>query len=187
MLYRKEGFDEGALRNVLDRLVEHHDALRIVMRQKAGRIALLNRGLKGNLYSLTVKDFTSIQFHKEAVEEEAGILQSSMDLKQGPLVNAGLFKTKEGDYLFLAIHHLVVDGVSWRILFEDITTGYWQAVNGEEIKLPAKTDSFKEWSEKLYEYADSEELQKEIPYWSALEQIEVKSPSKGTYCKQQTL
>ena len=174
MLYRKEGFDEEALRKVLDCVAEHHDALRIVMREKAGRIVLLNRGMEGTLYSLAVKDFTSMQFDQKAVEEETGILQSSMDLKQGPLVNAGLFKTKEGDYLLLAIHHLVVDGISWRILFEDISTGYRQAVKGEEINFPAKTDSFQAWSEKLYAYAGSEELQKEIPYWSALEQTEVK-------------
>uniref|UniRef100_UPI001141ED0F condensation domain-containing protein n=1 Tax=Lacrimispora amygdalina TaxID=253257 RepID=UPI001141ED0F len=174
MLYRKEGFNEEALRKVLDRVAEHHDALRIVMREKAGRIVLLNRGMEGNLYSLAVRDLTSMQVDEKALEEEARILQSSMDLKQGPLVNAGLFQTKEGDYLLLAIHHLVVDGISWRILLEDISTGYRQAVNGEEINFPEKTDSFKEWSEKLYGYADSEELQKEIPYWSALEKIQVK-------------
>ncbi len=174
MLYRKQGFNEEALRKVFDRLVEHHDSLRIVVREKAGRIVLLNRGLEGKLYSLEVKDFTSMESSRKAVEEEAGKLQSCMDLRQGPLVNAGLFRTKDGDYLLLAIHHLVVDGISWRILFEDISTGYRQAIRSEEIYFTEKTDSFKEWSEKLYTYADSEELQKEIEYWSALEQIDIK-------------
>ncbi|MGB8452383.1 MAG: amino acid adenylation domain-containing protein [Anaerocolumna sp.] len=183
MLYRKQGFNEEALRKVFDRLVEHHDSLRIIVREKAGRIVLLNRGMEGKLYSLEVKDFTSNENLSKALEEEAGKLQSCMDLRQGPLVKAGLFRTKEGDYLLLAIHHLVVDGISWRILFEDISTGYLQAALGGEIIFAEKTDSFKEWSEKFYAYADSEELQKEVEYWSALEQINIKPiPKEHTVC-----
>lgn len=44
----------------------------------------------------------------------------------------GLMKTGEGDHLLIVIHHLVVDGVSWRILFEDVQTGYEQAERGED-------------------------------------------------------
>ncbi|PFN80982.1 hypothetical protein COJ67_31225, partial [Bacillus thuringiensis] len=83
----------------------------------------------------------------------------------------GLFQCKEGDHLLIVIHHLVVDGVSWRILLEDIETGYEQAINGEEIQLPQKTDSFKLWAEQLTRYANSPEMEKEREYWNEIEHI----------------
>ncbi|WP_265184968.1 condensation domain-containing protein [Bacillus gaemokensis] len=69
------------------------------------------------------------------------------------------------------IHHLVVDGVSWRILLEDIGVGYEQVVNEEAIQLPQKTDSFQLWAEQLSLYANSPEMEKEREYWNEIEQI----------------
>ncbi|MBE0342308.1 non-ribosomal peptide synthetase, partial [Paenibacillus sp. 28ISP30-2] len=174
LLHRKQGFDEKVLRKVFDGLVEHHDALRIVVREKAGQVVLFNRGKEGELYSLEVKDLTNDDIYDSSVKEEAAQLQSRMDLECGPLMQAGLFKTKDGDYLCVSIHHLVVDGISWRILFEDISTGYRQAEKGEEVTFRGKTDSFLVWSEQLYTYAGSGELLQEITYWSELEQNEIK-------------
>ncbi|MFD1908977.1 condensation domain-containing protein [Paenibacillus rhizoplanae] len=50
----------------------------------------------------------------------------------------GLFRTGSGDHLLIAIHHLVVDGVSWRILLEDFAAGYEQRLHGEPVALPGK-------------------------------------------------
>ncbi|MCZ7019437.1 condensation domain-containing protein, partial [Salmonella enterica] len=58
----------------------------------------------------------------EALGEEA---QRSLDLSQGPLLRAVLVGMADGSQrLLLVIHHLVVDGVSWRILLEDLQTAY---------------------------------------------------------------
>ena len=69
----------------------------------------------------------------------------------------------------LIIHHLAVDVVSWSILLEDLGRGYEQLERGEEMRLPAKTSSFKSWSEHLQRYAHSEALQEELSYWRSLE------------------
>nr|WP_077995430.1 condensation domain-containing protein [Paenibacillus larvae] len=79
----------------------------------------------------------------------------------GPLVQAGLFRTAEGDHLFLAIHHLVMDGVSFRILLEDLSKTYEQAMHGELVVLPSKTDSYQTWTTRLLEYSASGEFLKE--------------------------
>jgi non-ribosomal peptide synthase protein (TIGR01720 family) len=67
----------------------------------------------------------------------------------------------------LVIHHLVVDGVSWRILLEDLHTLYEQLHLGQTVNLPAKTTSFKHWAEKLTDYAQSETIRSELDYWLA--------------------
>ncbi|KAF6584634.1 hypothetical protein H6F38_35910, partial [Paenibacillus sp. EKM208P] len=74
-----------------------------------------------------------------AVEAKASEIQASIHLSEGPLVKLGLFHCAEGDHLLMVIHHLVVDGVSWRILLEDLASGYEQAVAGKigtAIRLP---------------------------------------------------
>jgi len=63
----------------------------------------------------------------------------------------------------LIIHHLVVDGVSWRILLEDLQTAYQQLSRKETMQLPAKTTSFQHWSYRVREYAHSAQLQQR--YW----------------------
>ena len=69
--------------------------------------------------------------------------------------------------LLIVIHHLVVDGVSWRVLLEDLETAYEQARGGERVRLAAKTTSFKAWAQALIEYADSPAVQEQSDYWLA--------------------
>ncbi len=54
----------------------------------------------------------------------------------------GLFQCPDGDHLLIAIHHLTIDGVSWRILLEDFASGYEQAERGQTIRLPQKQIHF---------------------------------------------
>ncbi|MGN4561912.1 amino acid adenylation domain-containing protein [Bacillus cereus group sp. MYBK5-2] len=171
MLYRKQGFDVLALRKTMQKIAEHHDALRMVFRQTEQGYEAWNRGIEGELFSLEVMDLTENRNPASAIEATANVLQSSIDLSEGPLMKLGLFKCEEGDHLLIVIHHLVVDGVSWRILLEDIEAGYEQAVSGEAIQLPQKTDSFQLWAEQLSLYTNSPEMEKEREYWNEIEQI----------------
>ena len=66
------------------------------------------------------------------------------------------------------IHHLVVDGVSWRILLADLETTYRQAVRGDQLLLPRKTTSFQLWAERLAAYAKSEAVLRQLPFWRSL-------------------
>ena len=90
----------------------------------------------------------------------------------------------EGEHagrLFWTIHHLAVDGVSWRILLEDLQTAYTQVVQGQKIQLPMKSTSFKEWSEKLHHYAETGLSKEVLHYWEEqAEQDVVKLPVDGT-------
>jgi non-ribosomal peptide synthase protein (TIGR01720 family) len=175
MLYRKDGFEEAAIRSVLSKLVEHHDILRMTVKTEDGHILQYNRGMDGELFSLEMTDLKDCDDYRGEIERESNRLQGSMDLRSGPLMKAGLFKTKEGDHLLIAIHHLAVDGVSWRIILEDLAVGYRQALNKKEVAFGSKTDSFKYWAEKLQAYANGRELLKEAEYWNELEQIDIPS------------
>jgi amino acid adenylation domain-containing protein/non-ribosomal peptide synthase protein (TIGR01720 family) len=149
---------ERALRSVND----HHDGLRLRYRegpegwvQKHGELAVDS----DLLWVRTV----------EAADGLSALcleVQRSLDLSHGPLMRAALIAMPDGDQrLLLAIHHLVVDGISWRILLEDLQAAYRQIQAGEGLALVAKTSSFKSWSEHLCTYAQSPELERELDFW----------------------
>jgi len=175
MIYKEEGFDENHIKKVFTKIVEHHDALRMVFRKEGNNIVQRNRGLEGELFDFEVFNFKHKDKIPAEIEKEASRIQGSIDLEKGPLVKVGLFKTSGGDHLLIVIHHLVIDGISWRILFEDLGTGYRQLEQGEEIKFQEKTGSFMNWSQKLNEYASgitkgkNSKIRKELEYWRGIE------------------
>ncbi|HEX2301167.1 MAG TPA: condensation domain-containing protein, partial [Pseudonocardiaceae bacterium] len=71
-----------------------------------------------------------------------------------------------GPVLFLAAHHLVVDGVSWRILLEDLETAYQQTAAGRPVSLALKTTSFRAWAQALTEHARAGGFDDEREYWA---------------------
>ncbi|MED3966048.1 non-ribosomal peptide synthetase, partial [Niallia taxi] len=179
MIYNKDGFQENVIKHVLNELIKHHDALRMVYQKNKGTITQVYRKSNTKLLDLQVKDYQSCENYKDKIKKCSEEIQSSIDLENGPLVKAGLFRTSEGDYLLIAIHHLVIDGVSWRILFEDFADSYNKVLNGEEIVLQGKTNSFKDWGLYLQKLAKSEDFQNEIFYWKKIE--ENYKPLKADY------
>jgi len=104
---------------------------------------------------------------KTTIEETATKLQGELNLGEAPLIRIVWFNlgSQEGCRLLIIIHHLIIDGVSWRILLEDLATAYQQISQGKKIELPAKTTSYKDWAEKLQAYSQSAIIQKEFTYW----------------------
>jgi amino acid adenylation domain-containing protein/non-ribosomal peptide synthase protein (TIGR01720 family) len=172
MLHNPNGFDESNVGKAFEGIIVHHDALRTIFTLKDGKYTPYNQGVDTALYTLEVTDFRGFADIEllNSINGRVKAIQSSINLESGPLVKLGLFKTDEGDHLLIVIHHLVVDGVSWRILLEDFTAGYRQLGDGEPLKFPFKTNSLQEWSNRLHEYAQSSELLKQLEYWSHIEQ-----------------
>ena len=168
--------DAGALSTVLGQVIAHHDALRLrfTPTESGWRQAF---AAANDAVTLTHLDLSALSAADQAaaLETSAAKLQSSLDLSAGPLVRAALIDVGDpkAAYLLLIIHHLVVDGVSWRILLEDLWTAYEQLMAGDEIRLPPKTTSFQLWARRLAEYAQSSDLEEETSYWLALSRVTV--------------
>jgi len=179
--YSKDGFNETLVKKTFTKIVEHHDALRMIydVDKNSGLVKQVNRPLKqGELFHLDVNELNNNKNPQDEIKRELERINREIDLSTGPLVKLGLFRASEGDYLAVIIHHTVVDGVSWRILAEDFETGYTQAEKGVEIKFQDKTDSFKDWALKLKKYADSSEALKELPFWTNIEKTAIQGLPK---------
>jgi len=173
LLYSREEIDPEAVKAVFTKIQEHHDALRMVFGEKDGVRVQGNEGLNHPL-SLQVYDFREQEQEKavETMEKEINALHAGFDLEKSPLMKLGLFHLDDGDRLLIAIHHLVTDAFSWRILLEDLENLYRQYEGDGKLVLPLKTDSFKVWSEKLGEYANSSSFLEEKTHLLELESID---------------
>ncbi|MET9265068.1 non-ribosomal peptide synthase/polyketide synthase [Amycolatopsis sp. NPDC004079] len=127
-----EDVDEPALRRALKTVWEHHDALRL--------------------------RFDKAQHSDPAGPAELLVGEPVFDVRRGPLLNAVL----DGRRLLLAAHHLVIDGVSWRILLEDLEAAY----RGEDLE--PKTTSFLAWSRRLADHAEAGGFDDELAHWQSL-------------------
>lgn len=169
MLQSTKRINIDMLNHVLQQVVEHHDALRMVYKQQENIISVQHRSIKEeNLYQLDVHDYSQYSQTQayEHIEQIADRLQHSFILDQGPLIRVALFQAPEEDQLFIVIHHLVVDGVSWRILLEDLEAGYQQLLQKQPIQFPSKSDSYAEWSSRLEQYANEQKALEDLEYWN---------------------
>ncbi|MBF8271704.1 MAG: amino acid adenylation domain protein [Magnetococcales bacterium] len=117
----------------------------------------------------TVEDLSHLTQEQwpEAIAQRSQQLQASLDLTHGPILRVACFtgNNNRPQRLLFIIHHLAVDGVSWRILLEDLERGCQQASANETMVLPAKTHSFQQWARRIAEAPLSDYLSQEIPYW----------------------
>jgi non-ribosomal peptide synthase protein (TIGR01720 family) len=166
---RKE-VDAVAIAGAVKHLLAHHDALRLRFVREDGGVRQFNAAAEEHEV-FAVIDLSGIEGDEQgrAVEAAAEELQRSLDPAAGPLIRVGLFDLGAGrpKRLLIVIHHLAVDGVSWRILMDDLHAAYEQLSNGQAVQLAPKTTSFKHWAERLKEYAQSDALLEEKDYWLA--------------------
>ncbi len=167
LLPLRHELDPSHLRRVFQHLQEHHDMLRLrVERDGNGWRQRIVPESDGRVFS--VVDLSNYSTHERETERHrlAETLQAGLNLQEGPVMRAMYLKQgEEPDALLWVIHHLLVDGVSWRILLEDLQMLYRQIEQGLPLACPPKTTSFPAWAEALQNYADSEAVQCESAYW----------------------
>ncbi|WP_191296541.1 non-ribosomal peptide synthetase, partial [Lentzea cavernae] len=153
------GTDPVRLGQALDVLVAHHDALRIRFSADGQH----NAGIEA-------ADLLRVVEGSVDVAAEMTAAQKSLRLADGPLLAAVYFdRGDEPAWLGLTVHHLVMDGVSWNVLLEDLDTAY----RSEE--LGPKTTSFQQWAEQLQSFDASAERE----HWTAATSGVVALPVDG--------
>ncbi len=159
--------DGPTLEKSLSALTRHHDVLRSRFAKTDGRWTAVVTAdpvpvelTVSNLNAETEKE------NAQRVIETENYLNENLDISQGRLCAAALFNSNNRPpKLTLVIHQLIVDGLSWPIVLEDLATAYKQTLAGQPVDLPNKTTSFKKWSSLLRGYHQSKNIQQETTYW----------------------
>ncbi|WP_274562737.1 non-ribosomal peptide synthase/polyketide synthase [Streptomyces spiramyceticus] len=169
--------DRTALEAAVAALLRRHDALRMRYVPEEGGWRQYVRG-EESLDVLTWHDLSGATDREAVVARAVAEAQTGLSPVDGPMIKVVLFESDDrAPQLFVAIHHLVVDGVSWRILLSDLATAYEQARRGRAVDLGAKTTSFQSWSRALAAHTEAGALDEEIAYWN---EVASGAPAEGS-------
>jgi amino acid adenylation domain-containing protein/non-ribosomal peptide synthase protein (TIGR01720 family) len=165
-----EGMEVAQLRTIVTGLYQRHDALRLRFSEAEGvwqgRYDAISPALiEQSLGELLLNGQSQSEWEAE-LGRQGGEIQRQLSLSDGPLFRAVLMRGEAGrNRLLLVIHHLLVDGLSWRVLLQDVATGYAQSSRAEQVRLDGKSSSLQQWGQFLEAYAHSAELGAEREYW----------------------
>ncbi|HKV12821.1 MAG TPA: condensation domain-containing protein, partial [Thermoanaerobaculia bacterium] len=169
LLSVRRPLDAGLLALAVRALVARHDALRLRFARDGQ--AWTQRLLRADEAEapLAWVDLSGLPagLCRTAIESAAEAVAPSLDLSRGPLLRVVHFDLgpSEPGRLLLVIHHLAVDGVSWRILLEDLETACESLESGRGLALAPATTSFAAWAQHLDEHARTMPLEPELTWW----------------------
>lgn len=163
--------DAERVRATLTALAAHHDQLRARFSQDAlgAVVQWIPDQETGNL--LETLQLDDLQDCDEAerrtrIATHCAALQNTLDLAQGPPWRVFLLDCGTAPALLLWVcHHLIIDGVSWRILLEDFATVYAALEAGDHPNLPPKSIAFQSYAQRRHAAAREASLRDELSYW----------------------
>jgi amino acid adenylation domain-containing protein/non-ribosomal peptide synthase protein (TIGR01720 family) len=168
LLTAPRGLNRLLFQRAVEKLLVHHDALRLRFNRDGTHWQQTNAAAEeATIFRCIDLSESSPPEREKTFRELSAQLQSSLSLSSGPIVSVTLFDfgDTEPARILMIVHHLAVDGVSWRILLEDLESAYEQLLRGDSVTLPPKTTSFRTWAEGLRTCMQSEEVKNEADYW----------------------
>ena len=170
LLQAPEGVTEADVVAVLQALVDRHAALRLrVENDGAGS------------WSLQVPETGSVDARAclktvDALSDDAVVVaRSRLNPAAGVMLSA-LWVVSTAQ-LVVIVHHLAVDGVSWRILLEDLNIAWSQHRGGRQVELPAPGMSFARWASLLVEHARRRDVVELADAWRQIAAVPAALPA----------
>jgi len=159
--YSKEIIEES-----IKKLINHHDILRATYNKKTGQLRYNEDRIDNEvMIDLFEADGFSDQEKKDLVLRASKIYKGNLEISNKAMIGGCIFKVSpDVSYLLLTCHHLIVDGISWRIMIDDLGRIL------EKRPLPQKTHAYQYWAETLQSYKDH--VADESDYWHRVESID---------------
>ncbi|WP_339075546.1 amino acid adenylation domain-containing protein [Teredinibacter turnerae] len=160
--------DSAALQAVVHHWYQRHDALRLRFVQDADHHWSAEHQPLDD--AMLAASWEQVDYRDaDSVSRNAQTQQRAMNIHTGPLFKAIHYRPDDGApdgyRLLLVAHHLIVDGVSWRILLDDAQQWLGQASRGQPLRPAAKTSAYQQWGEWLQDYVHSDAFQSQKAYW----------------------
>ncbi|MGH7290591.1 MAG: condensation domain-containing protein, partial [Myxococcota bacterium] len=167
------GMRAADLTAALQVLLVHHDALRLRLRLTAAgeewHLEVAPVGAVAAADCLQRIDISALADEglRASIVKQSQAAESRLAPEAGVMLQAVWFDTgaKRSGRLLVTIHHLSVDGVSWRILVPDLAAAWAAISDGREASLPARGTSFRDWAQRLSLHAQQMEVAEELSFW----------------------
>ena len=165
LLTPRTALDRAALAGALDHVHAQHDALRLRFTRDANGVSQRYAEQASTAAEVLWQRRAHDRAEIEALCQQA---QRSLDLARGPLLRALHIQVDDGsERLLLVVHHLVMDGVSFRILLEDLEGAYRALALSQPAPALLRTSSFQRYAQELGRFAQGE-ARAALPSWEAL-------------------
>lgn len=145
LLEWKQSMPISFLKQVMQQLIKHHDGLRMNLDRTRNKLFYNNKHLIEKEI-LTVIEVSGEEISLEEVINEN--TNSKFDIYNELLFRPYLILAEKKKYIYIIMHHLISDGISMRILLEDLTRLLLQPSDILDLSLPEKTASYQEYAEK---------------------------------------
>ncbi|GAA2526712.1 amino acid adenylation domain-containing protein [Pilimelia columellifera] len=144
---------------LLQRLIDRHDLLRSRLLPDGGLdVAPVGAVRAAHLLSVGASDLTDDAAVRAAV--------SRLAPRDGVVLQAVLLPVAaDAARLAIVLHHAIADGVTWRILTDDLAAGWTAVAAGRPVELTPVPTSFGRWA--LAQQANAVDRQAETSYWQA--------------------
>ncbi|MEV6808875.1 amino acid adenylation domain-containing protein [Streptomyces sp. NPDC051129] len=164
------GTDTALLTTAVQALLDTHDTLRMRLTVPAAGLWSLETLPVGAVSAAEVVsrvDVTStdgdplagqLTAARARLRPEDGLMVQAVLLDAGP---------DRPGRLLIVIHHLAVDGVSWRILLPDLETAWNQVTAGRPVRLDPVPTSYRGWAKALSQEARTPRRAGELAWWAA--------------------
>lgn len=175
MLHLDKEVSIDTLNEVLMWLIEKHDVMRLHFNKLANDQWQAHYHPQSQsdaskiIQEVDISDLTDEEFNQrcQVIANEA---QASLNIETGETFRWVVIRTSHDMHLLWVMHHLIVDGVSWRILMRDFERCL--NANDQDKPLIAKTDSFLSWATHLQQVVESNGFVDEKRYWHEQSQTE---------------
>nr|WP_260697089.1 non-ribosomal peptide synthetase [Streptomyces sp. 130] len=166
-----DGVDGPSLTATVQAVLDTHDVLRARLITEGD--GALETGEPGTVPAASVLRHVTCDgdWHTDAwrqsLTRELDAAAGRLDPAAGAMAQFVWFAPRDGSTgrLLVVLHHLVVDGVSWRILLPDLAAAWEQVRAGRTPALPAVGTSARRWAHALTQEATRPERVAELPYW----------------------
>jgi amino acid adenylation domain-containing protein/non-ribosomal peptide synthase protein (TIGR01720 family) len=166
-IIKTESLEIEKLRECVNKLIQHHDCFRVRFKKITDSCYHPYYDPDQEIETLSILDLKTLSFENSgdseiALQKQLSYWQNNFDLEKGPLYKIGyIFGYLDGSArIFFALHHLIVDTISWRVLVNDLKNLY------QENELGLKGSSYRQWVHAVKEYASKHENEK--LYWEGI-------------------
>jgi amino acid adenylation domain-containing protein len=163
----KGKLDANALHQSVDTIVSRHEVLRTTFSSNNGRPVemIANRGA----VAVPVLDLSDVPEREREERASRMITQESQrpfDLARGPLMRTSLLRLSEEEHiLMLTMHHIISDGWSMGVLFQELVGLYNDFTRRNRPVLPELRFQYADYAHWQRELLSGESLGKQLAYW----------------------
>ncbi len=168
-----DDFELGIFAQALDAVVAHHDSLRATFERVTAEAAISETTNAGWCQRIVAPEHLEISCEQvdlaadESWQPHLSRVQGSLRLDRAPLLKALLCRRPNGPHqLFLVVHHLIIDAVSWTVVHQDLETAYDQLLAGRPVSLEPVPTPIKAYVDCLLERLGTPELNRQLGFWT---------------------